>query len=75
MRLDVYLEKSNTPVEKFIEAISVHPTQRLQIHEGAGLPRPQHDPRVSPRSPRVRSRPMTSSQSCPKTPTHGLAAA
>ena len=47
MRLDVYLEKSNTPVEKFAEAISVHRTSVYRFMKGLAFPRPSTIARIT----------------------------
>jgi DNA-binding transcriptional regulator YdaS (Cro superfamily) len=40
MRLDLYLEKSNTPVETFASEIGVHRTSVYRFIKGLAFPRP-----------------------------------
>jgi DNA-binding transcriptional regulator YdaS (Cro superfamily) len=41
MRLDIYLEKSNTPVKTFAGMIGVHRTSVYRFMKGLAFPRPQ----------------------------------
>jgi DNA-binding transcriptional regulator YdaS (Cro superfamily) len=47
MRLDVYLENSQTPVEKFAEAIGVHRTSVYRFIKGLAFPRPSTIARIT----------------------------
>lgn len=40
MRLDVYLEKNNIPVERFADKIGVHRTSIYRFMKGLAFPRP-----------------------------------
>ena len=47
MRLDQYLEKSQTPVEKFADAIGVHRTSVYRFMKGLAFPRPNTIERIT----------------------------
>jgi DNA-binding transcriptional regulator YdaS (Cro superfamily) len=47
MRLDTYLEKSNTPVERFADLIGVHRTSVYRFMKGLAFPRPSTIERIT----------------------------
>ena len=47
MRLDQYLEKSQTPVEKFADLIGVHRTSVYRFMKGLAFPRPDTIERIT----------------------------